>query len=121
MLLAVALAVRLLVPQGYMPVATHQTLTVQLCHDGSAPLTTEIAIPLSGQERGQPGHGRGNAADSPCAFSSLGMGATGAVDGPLLALAIAFILALGFAAERIIPRARTRHVRPPLRGPPSLA
>jgi hypothetical protein len=47
------------------------------------------------------------------------MAGLGGVDMALLALALAFILALGFAPLRPARAASTRFLRPPLRGPPA--
>jgi len=49
------------------------------------------------------------------------MATLGAADVLLLALALAFIFALGIAPSRPAPPARAAHLRPPLRGPPAFA
>ncbi len=125
MALALALSVRLLVPSGFMIASDARVLTVVICSGVTgAHETAQIVIPQSGQKSGQ-GNGPGGRHDAgktdPCPYSSLAMASTGAAAAPLLATAMAFILALGFAPVASVPRERVRHFRPPLRGPPVLA
>ncbi len=119
LLLAMTLAAKLLVPQGYMLGADpgSRTLTVQLCFDGLSHRTVDIVVPTDGK----PGSGkqqRGQAGDGQCPFGALGFGTLAGADAPLLALAFAFILLLGFAPTPAPPPTRARQLRPPLRGPP---
>lgn len=65
-------------------------------------------------------HQDGSKADHPCAFSGLGMSAMGGADLGLLAIAIAYVLALGFGAIVAPSRAVAARLRPPLRAPPAL-
>ena len=113
-LLVAALLLKLLVPAGMMLSAPNQVLTVTICADATAKdMVRSIAIPMkqSGSEDQNPGKGA-------CAFSALSMAGLGGADPLLLALALAFVLALGFAPHPI-PRARRFvRLRPPLRGPP---
>ncbi|MCE7798058.1 hypothetical protein LWE61_16040 [Sphingobium sufflavum] len=115
-----ALCVKFVVPQGYMfaPTMT-KFLTVQLCFDGIEHRTTTIAIPIDAK-KSQGHHDDGGKPDGKCAFTALGMGALGGADAPLLAIALAFILALGFAPIRPVVPDRSSYLRPPLRGPPAL-
>lgn len=120
-LLAAALCMKALVPQGYMlaaPATGTKVLTVAFCFDGLERRSVDIAIPVTGKS--VPGHDGPSGKDSGhCAFSALGFGALGGADAPLLALAWAFILALGFApVTRHLVR-RCEYLRPPLRGPPA--
>ena len=63
----------------------------------------------------------GAKADQPCAFGGLGLAWLPGADAVLLAGALVFILALGFAAV-VAPRlAPTPYLRRPLRGPPLTA
>lgn len=117
-LLAAALCIKALVPAGFM-VAGGQplTLTVSICADASGTGTTrEIIIPAKADRAA--GHGQ---AKGECAFGALAMGALGGADTVLLALALAFVLALGFAPHAAPDLPGTRHLRPPLRGPPLAA
>ncbi|MGD9812579.1 MAG: hypothetical protein AB7U35_14810, partial [Sphingobium sp.] len=67
LMIGAALAVRALVPAGYMPAPGSRTFTVMLCADQNA-TAIRIAIPMDtpGAPDGKSHHG-----DSPCAFGSL--------------------------------------------------
>jgi hypothetical protein len=120
LLLAVALAVRVLVPAGYMPGPGTRVLTVEVCADTQGRrLTTQIVLPHSGGPVERQGdHAKGEGA---CTFSALSMAALAGADAGLLVLALAFILALGFAPHGPPLRHRPAFLRPPLRGPPAIA
>lgn len=122
LVLALALCVKLVLPQGYMlgETAGVKTLTVQLCFDGSQHKTIEIAIPTT-SDRGGGKASHDSKPDEHCPFTSLAMATDSGADAPLLAIALAFILALGFAPVTPVLRQRAFHLRPPLRGPPALA
>lgn len=117
LLVAMALCVKALVPQGYMVGGASKTFTVQLCLDGITHKTVALTIPMDGKSHDD-GQSQGKDGGH-CAFSSLTMGALGGADTPLLALALAFILALGFAPTTPVLRGRPHFLRPPLRGPPA--
>lgn len=128
MLVALALAMKVLIPAGFMlgQDAGARTLTVQICADslGHA-VTKQIIVEQSGARPDvQSGHGDDSkqaAADGACPFTALGHGLIGGADPVQLALALLFILTLAFAP--LVP-ARAKpvfHLRPPLRGPPALA
>ncbi|RYG21087.1 MAG: hypothetical protein EON93_26245 [Burkholderiales bacterium] len=64
-------------------------------------------------------HG-GHASDNTCPYSLMPIASLSGADGVQLAIALVFILALGFASV-VVPRlAATPYLRPPLRGPPEL-
>lgn len=117
--LAVALLVKAVVPAGYMVGGTFKTLTVSICADSTGGvITKQMAVPIkhgSGDASGESAKDAGT-----CAFTSLISGSLAGVDIELLAAALAFILALGFAAQAAPHRAAISWLRPPLRGPPSL-
>ncbi len=117
LLVAMALCVKVLVPQGYMVGGASKTFTVQLCLDGVTHKAVSLTIPMDGKSHDD-GQSQGKDGGH-CAFSSLTMGALGGIDTPLLALALAFILALGFAPTTPVMRGRLLFLRPPLRGPPA--
>lgn len=111
-----ALALRVLVPAGYMiGSAPGQTITVQLC-DGMTKATVEIALPGKTDNDGSSGH---QAKEMPCAFAGLSApGLTGA-DPALLADAVAAIVAGGvFTPAPLNLAGASAYLRPPLRGPP---
>lgn len=117
-LVALALLLKAVLPTGYMVGAETRTFTVQICHDasgGASPL--KLVLPVKSGEREIPG----KPAQGECPYCALSMVCVGGTDAVLLALALAFILALGFA-ESAFPSAQRRdYLRPPLRGPPVLA
>ena len=118
--LALTLAVKALVPSGFMISATSDRfLTVTICADSSGtPKQMRIAIPDSDDA----GVDHSEMADKSqtCAFSGLSHAALGGADPVLLATALAFILLVGFASLYTPPAGYIRFLRPPLRGPPSL-
>ena len=120
-LVALALAVKALVPAGYMiSPAGERFLTVTICADASGtPKQMQIAIP----DKDETGGDHSEAADKtqPCAFSGLGHAGLGGADPLLLAATLAFILLVGFAPLRAPPARDIPFLRPPLRGPPSLS
>lgn len=115
LLLALALCMKVALPAGTM-IGDAKVFTIQICADASgARLTKQIVVPHSGDE-----DGTGKSAGD-CPYAGLAMPGLAGADTPLLALALAFILALGFAPVRPATSRRIPHVRPPLRGPPALA
>lgn len=116
-LAALALATRLLLPQGLMLAPTAQGMTVMICAEsGTGP--TSIAIPM----KSDPGKDAGEAkAKEACPYSALGMGGLAVADVLLLAAALAFILHLGFGPQRHLPARLLPRLLPPLRGPPAFA
>jgi len=112
LVVALALAVRILVPAGFMPAIDGGAITVTLCN-GYGPATVTLAIP--GKHHGGDG---GQRTQQPCAFADLALPVLGGADPVQLAAAIAFILLAAFFAVRAFPLARPRQLRPPLRGPP---
>ncbi len=114
-LVLAALCMKMLIPAGMMIGHDSQVLTIQICADGTGQtLTKQISIPMK-SDGSDPS---AKAAKSDCAFSTLGMSAATGADSALLAVALAFILLLGFVAVRPTLPARVSHLRPPLRGPP---
>lgn len=120
-LTVLALSVKLVLPQGYMIGETGaRTITVQMCFDGLSHETVKLVLPMTGKSSTGDRHDQGKSSDH-CPFSSLSMGSLAGADAPLLALALAFILILGFAPIHPVHRNRFTYLRPPLRGPPALA
>ena len=121
MLVVLALAVKAVVPAGYMISSSGERfLTVTICADASGtPKQMQIAIPMN--DDGKSGHAETADKAQPCAFSGLGHAAMGGADPILLAAALAFILLVGFAPLRAPPARDIPFLRPPLRGPPSLS
>ena len=94
--------------------ASGGSITVELC-SGYGPMT--MAMPMPGTTH-HGGKHDGGKAEQPCAFAGLNAPAVGGADPLLLAMALAFVMAAAFWIDlRPAPR-RSRHLRPPLRGPP---
>lgn len=114
-LIALALAMKVAVPAGFMPVAVPGQLMVLVCTEFGP---QHVAIDVPGMPA-KPDNGA--KMDQPCAFAGLGLAWLPGADPELLAAALVFVLALGFAAVTTPLLARTPHLRPPLRGPPHTA
>ena len=119
LLVIATLCMKVAVPAGFMIGQDSKVLTVQICNDGLGhSLTKQIAIPMNGEPSDSSGkHAK---ADGACPFSALSMASLSGADQALLAVALAFILALAFAPTRAAHPKRVFHVRPPLRGPPAI-
>lgn len=128
-LVLMVLAVKLLVPAGFMVGVVDGRVGLQIC-SGFGPV---VAAPMMAHhamatgtmsEHADGGHGKADghsAVDMPCPFAALAHGVAMPVDPLLLAMALAFVMALGVAAvRRAVPRSQP-FLRPPLRGPPLLA
>lgn len=117
LLIAAALAVRVLVPGGYMPVVDHGRILVKVCTgmpDG--PGTMTLAVP--GLDHGPPA---GDVAHGKCAYADLAQSVTGGVDPVLLAVMLAFAMSLALVRAVPVAPAAPGWLRPPLRGPPARA
>lgn len=117
-LVLATLCMKAIVPTGFMIGQNSKVLTVQICDDAFGNhAVKQIAIPMkdgSSDSSGKQGKGE-------CPFTSLSMASMSGADPALLALALAFILALGFVSTRTAHPERVFHLRPPLRGTPALA
>ncbi|HEX9703583.1 MAG TPA: DUF2946 family protein [Rhodospirillales bacterium] len=118
LLIALALAMKVLVPAGYMLSPSSKYLTVLVCSGTNMDPVT-INIPMAPKEPGTGGHD--TAGKDVCSFSALAHAGLAAADPVLLAAAILFILALGFLPVPPGLRAVPTRLRPPLRGPPLTA
>lgn len=117
LLAALALAAKLLLPQGYMLAPASGGITVMVCADsGSGPAT--VTIPMKADPAQDAADTKAKEA---CPYSALGMGGLAATDIVLLAAALAFLLLLGFGPQRAPPLQSQPRLLPPLRGPPALA
>ncbi len=118
LVIAAALCLKLVVPTGYMIGTDTRVLTIQICNDGTGhTLTTKLVVPL----KQSPADQSGKSGKAECPYSSLGHASLAGADPVQLALALAFIIALGFAAVAAPPLKRAQYLLPPLRGPPALA
>lgn len=118
LLIAMALLVKAIVPQGFMVLPSNGTIMVSLC-SGQGPQM--VALDVGKGPVGDSGdHRDGKAADHPCAFSGLNMAAATGSDPVLLMIAIAYVLALGFLPVVSRQSRALSRLRPPLRAPPVL-
>ncbi|RZM31566.1 MAG: hypothetical protein EOP67_32340 [Sphingomonas sp.] len=121
LLIAVALAVKMLVPTGYMPVADATGIKLQLCPGAMA--TAEAPAAMAHHAMATPSadhreHMPASKAEMPCAFAGLAAPVLAAVDAILLAVAVAYVAAVAVrTASRTAPPMLSR-LRPPLRAPP---
>jgi hypothetical protein len=116
--ITMALAMKALVPTGYMIGTDSRVLSIRICDDAqvtAALHAKDIAIPMKGEPAGK--HAKG---DGACPYSALSFASLGGADPIQLALALLFILAAGFTPLMLPARRRAAHLRPPLRGPPTL-
>ncbi|MEJ2457309.1 MAG: hypothetical protein P8Y58_03845 [Novosphingobium sp.] len=117
-LVVAALFLKAAVPTGFMIGAdSSRTITITICHDASGDRPAQqIAIPMKKGE----GEAPGKPAKGECPYAALSMASLSGADVALLALALAFIIALGFAPVRFTLPPRPSFLLPPLRGPPAL-
>ncbi|HYI41983.1 MAG TPA: hypothetical protein VE053_16865 [Allosphingosinicella sp.] len=113
-----ALALRLAVPAGYMPMLDHGRLALTIC-SGSG---TVVAKPPHAAASSTPGalhHENGpSEAQSSCAFADLAFPLIGGADRVQLAAALVFIIATALFIGAALPPPAALRLRPPLRGPP---
>lgn len=110
---ALALALKMLVPAGTMPIADSQGVRITLCTGAGA---VETVLDLGGKQHQQD---EGKAAHQPCAFAALGMDVLGGNDAvpPLPTIpASAAMVTLPPLPARAPPPAAL----PPATGPPFL-
>ena len=111
-----ALAIKALVPTGFMIETGNRVISVAICADASGDhaLSREIVIPA---KQADGGASKAKSAEG-CAFA--GHSAAGAMgaDPVQIALALAFIILLGFLPVALPSASPGRGVRPPLRAPP---
>lgn len=114
-LVAFALAMKLLMPSGYMPAVADRHLVITIC-TGSGPVPMAMSIPVTQQE--MPAGEAPGKVEAHCAFGGLSMASLGPIDPALLAAAILFLIALGMGIAVPLVVVTAPHLRPPSRGPP---
>ncbi|MCT2398430.1 DUF2946 family protein [Novosphingobium mangrovi (ex Huang et al. 2023)] len=116
-LVVAALLLKLAVPTGFMVGAdASRTITITICHDASGDAAPrQLSIPMNKGAEEAPG----KPAKGECPYAALAMASMTGADVALLALALAFIIALGFAPVRFALPRRAAYILPPLRGPPA--
>lgn len=114
--IALALAIKALVPAGYMVDSASKVLTIRVCADAQFSSTVrDILVPMKSEPAGK--HSK---AQDACPYTALSLASLGGADPLQLALALLFILATGFTALALPAPRRFGYLRPPLRGPPAL-
>jgi hypothetical protein len=116
MLIVLAIALKALVPAGYMISSESRVLSIAVCHDASGVGTARDVIVPMRKTSGVPGE----PAKGECPYGALAMAGLSGADAILLGIAVAFLMALGFAPQRVPRLSRPGYLRPPLRGPPVL-
>ena len=119
-LVACVLAMRMLVPGGYMPVAADDGIVLRLCAGATpTPAAPHAAMAGMHHDGGDPQREMPTESAMPCAFAGLGFAA---IDLPAPALAtVAVAYALPAATRMVLPRPNAAQLRwrPPLRAPPT--
>lgn len=115
LLLALTLALRVLVPAGYMPEISVGSFSIVAC-DGFGPVAMSKAMP--GMHHGKADHSQ---MQQRCAFADLALPWLGSIDPIQLLAALAFILVIAFFASQPFRLRREYRAWPPLRGPPARA
>ena len=114
-----ALALKLLVPSGYMISGAQGRIAITIC---SGVVAGSVSGDMPGMHGDMADHGtskKHGKAETPCAFSGLSAQALGAIDPVLFVAALAFIMGVASRAARSHARPATPYLRPPLRGPPA--
>ena len=117
----VALAMKILVPPGYMVSQDTKTFTVKICN-GVGKAEATIEVPFDPKTVGQDKHdAAGDPQGTSCSFAGFShLMATGA-DPVQLVLALLFILLAGLQLMQMPLPGVADRLRPPLRGPPVIA
>jgi hypothetical protein len=117
LVVALALSMRLLLPQGFMFGTAEGTrfLTVQLCYDASSVHVARIAIP------GKSAPAAPNTPDQHCPYAAMAMGTLGAVAPLLPAPRQAIIPVRALRVAYAVRLGRPANLSPPARGPPATA
>lgn len=123
LLLAAALALRLLVPAGYMPAVADGAMRLVLCPAAGPGRADPPPAPrMAGMHHDRGDHPADHGPQAPpCAYAGLSWAPVMPVDLPLLAAAIVFAMALVRVRAALAPPVRAPFLRPPLRGPPAIA
>ncbi|MDP1026478.1 hypothetical protein Q5H91_04575 [Sphingomonas sp. KR1UV-12] len=119
LLLLATLAARLMVPTGYMVAQQDGHAAIVLCPgaaDAAPVAMTGMHHGMASDHAPSPTHDK---PEPPCAFAGLSLHALGSADPLLLAVLIAFVLALGTRSRPTPLSAPRLYWRPPSHGPPT--
>lgn len=109
----VLLALRTVVPTGFMPTVGERGFGITLCGAMAG-----VAVGAHQATNEEPDHAPGDKMAKPCVFAALGLAATVAVDPPLITPVQRLIPVSDFTQGATTSPIRERFLRPPLRGPP---
>lgn len=131
LLFALALAMKLAVPGGYMPMVVDGRIVVAWCAGVMPPpaettmaMAAEKPMPMAGMAHGTVDHGEReddahhDQAPPVCPFATLAAPALAAVDAMLLAAAILFAMVRALRLPPLPLAAAAPRLRPPSRAPP---
>lgn len=117
-LLLLALALRLIVPAGFMPAAAAHGITLVACPEwGAAPAMAAHHAAHQRTDHGEP-HRH---AEPPCTFAGLGLPTLAAGDLPPLAPPADVVALAATPLGRALRIAAADRLRPPTHAPPALA
>lgn len=125
-LLAAALIMRAAVPSGYMISQGPDNSLLSLCagSTGTAALDREAIATIHQLQaiaaQNKAGHEPAHEAAKVCPYAVMAHAMLPGADPILLEAALAFVLALGFAALAVPVLRRPAFLRPPMRAPPAL-
>ncbi|WP_342450650.1 DUF2946 family protein [Sphingomonas sp. CFBP 13728] len=117
LILAVSLALRLVVPSGYMPTMSHGKMIVSIC-SGTMTEPMVLEVPGLAQQPDDASHDAPAKHDTPCAYAGLTMAALAAVPLDLLIVALAFTMGSGLRPGPAPVETSRYGLRPWARGPP---
>lgn len=116
LLLAAALALKAIVPAGFMIDSSRSlVLSVRICTGTTEHTVRNIVVPRRGERPAQTAEKQAQ----PCAFASLFAGGPAGPLPAFVAAAILFVLALGFARVPRLVLRQPSYQRPRLRAPPA--
>lgn len=118
LLVACSLAVRLIVPAGFMPALDGGRITLQIC---SGMASTETMATMPTMHHGKSDLPAKSRIETPCAFAGMGVAALGTVDPVLLLAAVLFAFLIASRAVSQVLPAPPGRLRPPLRAPPLIS
>ncbi|WP_439817460.1 hypothetical protein [Zavarzinia sp. CC-PAN008] len=114
-LVCAALAMKVLIPPGFMPGMADGAMVITLCTGQGARI---ILAPVSGGDDA-PARASHQKAEMPCAFAGLSTPALAALDPVLLALLVAYVIARVRAVLPGVRCGRRVALWPPPHGPPA--
>ncbi len=117
MFLVAVLALKLLVPTGYMIAPDSKSFTVQICTGmGMVEKTVTVSVDSHSSEKSDR-----QASDKPCSFAGFAQLVLSAADPVLLIAALLFIMITALHVQSVSRVSARSRLRPPLRAPPAIA